>query len=93
MNAFLLAATQIVQSPTTVADPTHHESTWGIAWGSVLIMLVGFAIWALIIVTLIRLFKFLGSARKEQQLFRFELGKLAEEVHLLSEKLKGKEQQ
>ena len=87
MNTYLLA---VIQSSSTVVYPVHN---YGIVWGSVLIMLVGFAIWAFIILTLVRLFKFLGSARKEQQLIRFELGKLAEEMHQIGEKLKGKEQQ
>ena len=44
---------------------------------------------ALIIVGLIRLVKFLGSVPKEQKLLRMELGKLAEEVHQIRNKLKS----
>jgi hypothetical protein len=48
------------------------------------------AIFALVIITLMRLAKFLGSANREQQLIRLELGKLAEEVHQIRNDLKSK---
>ena len=48
----------------------------------VIIMLLCYAfIFALVVIGLIRLVKFLGSATKEVKLMRMEIGKLAEEVH------------
>ena len=43
------------------------------------ILFYGF-IFALVIIVLVRLAKFLGRANKEQQLTRLELGKVADEV-------------
>jgi hypothetical protein len=47
-------------------------------------------IFGLTIICLIRLIKYLGSAKKEQKLMRMEMGKLAEEVHLIRKEIKGK---
>ncbi len=55
-----------------------------------LVILVYFFIIGLVIVGLVRLVKYLGSAKKEQKLIRMELGKLAEEVHLIREDIKRK---
>lgn len=55
-----------------------------------IMLLLGIAFWALIIYGIIQLIRFLASSRKEQKLTRMELGKVAEEVHLLREELKGK---
>ena len=44
---------------------------------------------ALIIFGLVRLIRFLGRTSKELKLTRIELGKLAEEVHLIRQKLQG----
>jgi hypothetical protein len=46
-------------------------------------------LYALVIICLIRIVRYLGTAGKEQKLIRFELGKVAEEVHLLRQELKG----
>ena len=46
-------------------------------------------LFALVIICLIRIARFFKSAGKEQKLIRFELGKVAEEVHLLRQELKG----
>lgn len=48
--------------------------------------LVAFA--AVVIFCVHRIGKFFDSGRKEQKLIRMELGKLAEEVHLLRQELK-----
>ena len=40
-------------------------------------------VFALIIITLIRVSRYFRNAGKEQKLLRIEMGKLAEEVHLL----------
>jgi hypothetical protein len=53
-------------------------------------MLVLYAfIFALVIICLIRVARYFGNAGKEQKLMRLEMGKLAEEVHLLRQELKG----
>ncbi len=44
---------------------------------------------ALVIICLIRVARYFGSAGKEQKLMRMEMGKLAEEVHLLRQELEG----
>ena len=46
-------------------------------------------IFALIIITLIRVSRYFRNAGKEQKLLRIEMGKLAEEVHLLRQDIKG----
>ncbi len=46
-------------------------------------------LFALVIICLIRIARFFSSAGKEQKLIRLELGKVAEEVHLLRQELKG----
>jgi hypothetical protein len=48
-------------------------------------------IFALIIICLSRVSRYFMSAGKEQKLIRMELGKLAEEVHLLRQNLKDDE--
>jgi len=56
-----------------------------------LVFIVAYAfIIVLIIIGLIRLVKYLGNAKNEQKLMRMELGKLAEEVHLIRKEIKGK---
>jgi hypothetical protein len=57
-----------------------------------LVPLVGVAyafIFALVIICLIRVSTYFRTAGKEQKLIRMELGKVAEEVHLLRQELKG----
>lgn len=46
-------------------------------------------IFALVIICLIRVSRYFMTAGKEQKLIRMELGKVAEEVHLLRQELKG----
>jgi hypothetical protein len=53
-----------------------------------MLVLYGF-IFALIIICLIRVARYFGNAGKEQKLMRLEMGKLAEEVHLLRQELKA----
>ena len=57
--------------------------------GGLLIILVFVPILILLTIGLIRLVRYLGSAGKEQKLMRIEMGKLAEEVHLLRREIKG----
>lgn len=45
-------------------------------------------IFALIIICLIRVARYFRDAGKEQKLIRMELGKVAEEVHLLRQEMK-----
>jgi len=57
-----------------------------------LIIAVYVFIFALVIIALIRVSRYFRTAGKEQKLIRMELGKVAEEVHLLRQELKdGKE--
>jgi len=57
-----------------------------------LMVLVVFAVYAfifaLVIICLVRVSRYFRTAGKEQKLIRMELGKLAEEVHLLRQELK-----
>ena len=46
-------------------------------------------VWGLIIFGIVRLIKYLGSARTEQKLIRMELSKLADEVGQIRQELKG----
>lgn len=46
-------------------------------------------IFSLIIICLIRVARYFRDAGKEQKLIRMELGKVAEEVHLLRQEIKG----
>ena len=46
-------------------------------------------IFALVIICLVRVARYFRTAGKEQKLIRMELGKFAEEVHLLRQELKG----
>ena len=61
-----------------------------------LLTLIAFAayvfIFALIIICLIRVSRYCMTSSKERKLMRMELGKLAEEVHLLRRELKGKDE-
>ena len=50
-------------------------------------------IFALVIICLIRVSRYFLTAGKEQKLMRIEVGKLAEEVHLLWQELKGGKEQ
>ena len=54
----------------------------------VVIAVYGFII-ALVIICLIRVSTYFRTAGKEQKLIRMELGKVAEEMHLLRQELKG----
>jgi len=59
----------------------------------ILMVLVVFAVYAfifaLVIICLVRVSRYFRTAGKEQKLIRMELGKVAEEVHLLRQELKG----
>ena len=46
-------------------------------------------IFALVTICLIRMSRYFLTAGKEQKLMRMEMGKMAEEVHLLRQKLEG----
>jgi len=66
--------------------------------GFVFIILVGLLVtvvkWGLIIWGIVWLVRYLKRSREERQRFRLELGKLAEEVRLIRQKLEdGKKQE
>ena len=44
---------------------------------------------ALVVICLIRMVKYLAASGKEQKLIRMELSKVAEEVHLMRQRLEG----
>lgn len=62
--------------------------------GATLLVLAVYAfIFAVVIICLVRMSRYFMTAGKEQKLIRMELGKLAEEVHIIRQELKdGKEQ-
>ncbi len=60
----------------------------GIFMGLVVFAVYAF-IFALVIICLVRVSRYFRTAGKEQKLIRMELGKVAEEVHLLRQELKG----
>ena len=77
MNELLLAATKAPSSPIGAIIIT-----------LLMIVIYGF-LFALVIICLIRVARFFKTAGNEQKLMRFELGKVAEEVHLLRQEMKG----
>jgi len=56
----------------------------------IVMMVVYIFIFALIIICLIRVSRYCMTSSKDRKLMRMELGKLAEEIHLLRQKLNGK---
>ncbi len=65
--------------------------------GVVFIILVGLLVtvvkWGLIILGIVWLVRYLKRSREERQRIRLELGKLAEEVHLIRQELEGRKKQ
>jgi hypothetical protein len=55
---------------------------------AVFVMIIYAFLLALVIICLVRASRYFKSAGKERQLTRMELGKVAEEVHLIREHLK-----
>lgn len=60
----------------------------GVAIAPLLIIVAYVFIFALVIICLIRVARYFSKAGNEQKLIRMELGKVAEEVHLLRQELK-----
>ena len=56
---------------------------------TVLVLGIYAFLFALVIICLIRVARYFGSAGKEQKLIRMEMGKLAEEIHLLRQEFKS----
>jgi cell division protein FtsB len=54
-----------------------------------LVLIAYVFVFVLIIITLMRASRYFKNAGKEQKLLRIEMGKLAEEVHLLRREIKG----
>lgn len=86
MIDLLATATEIA----TAAKPLLMQINFGTSLVVILMVVVYAFIFSLIIIGLIRLVKYLGSAKNEQKLMRMELGKLAEEVRLIRKEIKGK---
>lgn len=53
------------------------------------VMVIYAFIFALVIISLVRMSRYFMSAGKEQKLIRMELAKVAEEVHLMRKEQKG----
>ena len=87
MIDLLATATEMA---ATAPKPSPPQVAHSINLVGLLVVTVYVFIFGLIIVGLIRLVKYLGSAKDEQKLIRIELGKLAEEVRLIGEEIKGK---
>jgi len=60
---------------------------------TLVVMVVYVFIFALVIICLVRVSRYCKDAGKERKLVRIELGKLAEEVHLIRQELKGGKEQ
>jgi hypothetical protein len=71
----------------TSAMPPEHA---GIFILPVILIVFYMFVFALIVIVLIRLSRFLINVPKEQKLLRFEMGKLAEEVHQIRKELGDK---
>lgn len=65
-------------------------TTTGGAAYFIVMLFIYVGIIVLFISLMIRLVIYLKTAGKERKLLRFELGKLAEEVHQIKEKMEGK---
>lgn len=61
----------------------------GVVFIALFALMVTVVKWALIIWGIVWLVRYLKRSGEERQRFRLELGKLAEEVHLLRQKLEG----
>ena len=68
---------------------TLAETRYQISIGGLIVIFVFVSVFVLLIIGLIRLVRYLGSVGKEQKLMRMEMGKLAEEVHLFRQEIKG----
>lgn len=73
----ILAATETVETFTRISIV-----------GILVFLCYGFIV-ALVIIGMVRLVKFLGTANKEMKLMRMELSKLAEEVQIIRRKLEN----
>jgi hypothetical protein len=76
MNEFLLVATATLSLIAPI-------------FLTLLVMGIYVFLFALVIICLMRVARYFGNAGKEQKLMRMEMGKLAEEVHLLRRELEG----
>jgi uncharacterized membrane protein len=63
-----------------------------VAIGPIIIMIFYAFILSLIIICLIRIARYFKNASNEQRLIRMELGKVAEEVHLLRQEIKDEKE-
>lgn len=80
--------------PKLLAQAGQYESEkadYGLILIQWLLPLIPIAFCILLAVCVWRAAKYFGSATKEQKLLRIEMGKLAEEVHLLRREMKGDE--
>jgi hypothetical protein len=66
----------------------HRAIFWPLIWNW-LPCIFGVTFYGLLAVCIWKATKYFGSAAREQKLLRMEMGKLAEEVHLLRQELAG----
>ena len=66
-----------------------HMRPQPVFWTLVIQWFLPFTIVVAVLLAFCRAAKYFGSAAREQKLLRMETGKLAEEVHLLRQELKG----
>ena len=86
----LAAVTEVATTPpVATAPPPSGPSDFMLFLPALTGIAAYVFIFMLIIICLIRLVKYLGIAKNEQKLMRMELGKLAEEVRLIREDIKG----
>jgi len=78
----------MISNILAVTDVMEPHTRWFVSIGGLIVFLIYASLVALVIIGLIRLVRFLGSANKEMRLTRMEVGKLAEEVRQLRQELK-----
>ena len=82
--------------PTLLAQAEQYASDkadYGIILIQWILPLIPIAFCILLAVCIWRATKYFGSAAKEQKLLRIEMGKLAEEVRILGQEMKGGKKQ
>ncbi len=80
--------------PTLLAQAEQYASyktDYGLVSIQWLLPLIPIAFCILLAICIWRAAKYFGSAAKEQKLLRIEMGKVAEEVHLLRQQIQSRE--
>ena len=85
MMVFALLLGQVGENAPSAPPQSAH----GLIIYQWLVPLIGLGFLCLFAICAYRAAKFFGNAGKEQKLIRLEMGKLAEEMHLLRREIKG----